>query len=70
VKSSIANGHMKSAKHTAGKLRLENQKKDKEIAEALKSHDDEHNPKGETLPYKQRIYRIKVLERCCLLGFH
>jgi len=61
VKSSVVNGHIKSAKHTAGKIRLENQKKkDMEIAEALKSHDAEHNPKGETLPDKQRICRVKV----------
>jgi len=41
VKSSV---DIKSAKHTAGKIRLENQKKkDMEIAETLKSHDAEHN---------------------------
>jgi len=33
VKSSVVNGHIKSAKHTAGKICLENQKKkDMEIA--------------------------------------
>ena len=54
-------GYIQSAKHTAGKSRLENQKKkDKEIAEALRSHDAVHNPKGSTLPDNQRVYRVKV----------
>ena len=61
VKSSVVNGHIQSAKHTEGKSRLENQKKkDKEIAEALRSHDAVHNPKGNTLPDNQRVYRVKV----------
>ena len=60
VKCSVVNGHIKSAKHSSGKTRLENQKKkDMEIAKALKSHDTLH-PKGETLPDSQRIFRVKV----------
>ena len=56
-------GYIQSAKHTAGKSRLENQKKkDKEIAEALRSHDAVHNPEGNILPDNQRVYRVKVTQ--------
>ena len=32
-----------------------------EIAEVLKLHDDKNNPKGESLPDNQRVYRVKVV---------
>ena len=61
VKSSVVIGHIKSVKHLTGKSRLESQKKkDLEIVEALRSNDAMHNPKGETLPDNQRVYRVKV----------
>ena len=62
VKSSVITGHIKSSKHNAGKSRLTIKKKrDMEIAEALKLHDHMNNPKGETLPDNQRVYRVKVV---------
>ena len=61
MKSSVVIGHIKSVKHLTGKSRLESQKKkDLEIVEALRSNDAMHNPKGETLPDNQRVYRVKV----------
>ena len=63
VKSSMVIGHIKSVKHLTGKSRLESQKKkDLEIVEALRSNDAMHNPKGETLPDNQRVYRVKVTQ--------
>ena len=45
MKSSVVNGHIKSAKHLTGKSSLESQKKkDLEIVEALRSNDAVHNP--------------------------
>ena len=62
VKSSMINNHIKSTKHTTGKKRLENQRKDElEIVELLRSQDALEHPKGESLPDHQRVYRIKVV---------
>ena len=40
-----------------------------EIAEALKLHDHTNNPKGETLPDNQRVYRVKVVHTFCQQEF-
>ena len=62
VKSSVINNHIKSTKHTTGKKRLENQRKDElEIVELLRSRDALEHPKGESLPDHQRVYRVKVV---------
>ena len=39
-----------------------------EISVALKSFDKEENPKGETLPEEQRLYRIQVVRTFLLAG--
>jgi len=66
VKSSVVNGHIKSTKHTAG---IENQKNnDMEIVEALRSHDAVHNPKGDTIPDNQWVYRVKVTQMSSSAG--
>ena len=60
-KSSIQN-HVTSSKHTAGKERLvKKQKREMDIAEALKRYDTGVHPSGETLPESVRVYRVKVL---------
>ena len=41
---------------------------DVEIVEALKSYDKAENPKGETLPEEQRLYRIRVVRTFLLAG--
>ena len=62
MKSSVINNHIKSTKHTTGKKRLENQRKDElEIVELLRSRDALEHPKGESLPDHQRVYRVKVV---------
>ena len=56
------NNHNKSAKHKAGKKRLESkEKREADIARALKVSDETSHPVGETLPQDQRIYRVKVI---------
>ena len=51
--------HIKSSKHTSGKLKLlEKKKTEMTIAEALKSYDSTHHAVGESLP---RIFRVKVV---------
>ena len=69
VKSSIIAAHIKSAKHSNGKVRLMSQKsREKEIAEALKEQDSTLHPKGESLPDEQRIYRVKVVRNFLSAG--
>ena len=58
VKTSVISNHIQSAKHKSGKTRLDKkQKDDVEIVEAMKVYDAAENPKGETLPEQNRLYR-------------
>ena len=60
--SSSVNNHIKSAKHQAGKKRLElKEKREMDIAEALKVADETSCPVGQSLPQDQRIFRVKVV---------
>ena len=69
VKTSVINNHIKSNKHKSSKLRLDKKRiSDVEIVEALKSYDKAENPKGETLPEEQRLYRIRVVRTFLLAG--
>ena len=69
VKASIITNHIKSAKHMSSKSRLDKkQKKDVEIAEALKAYDVAENPVGENLPEQHRLYRLQVVRTFLLAG--
>ena len=60
-RSTIAN-HVKSTKHQQSKEKLQKkQAREKDIASALKRYDETTQPKGQTLPDEQRIYRVKVV---------
>lgn len=52
--------HIKSAKHTSGKLKLLEQKK--AIAEEFQSYNCAHHAVGESLPDSTRIFRVKVVQ--------
>ncbi len=61
LKSSIIHNHVKSTKHKNGIERLQRKEaRDKDLAEALKKHDQSNHQKGDSLPESQRIYRVKV----------
>ena len=61
LKRSIIHNHVKSAKHKNGMERIERKEaRERDIAEALKRHDQTIRQKGDTLPESQRIYRVKV----------
>lgn len=63
TKKSVIDMHIKSAKHSSGKLKLLQQKKREiTIAEALKSYDNAHHAVGESLPDSTRIFRVKVVQ--------
>lgn len=58
--SSIRN-HAQSSKHIQGVTKLKvREAREKDIAEALKIHNDETHLRGETLPDSQQVYRVKV----------
>ena len=62
VKASVLQQHVKSAKHTEGKLRLEcKEKHERDIGATMKAYDSEVHPKGETLPVEERVYRVKCV---------
>ena len=62
LKKSTIEKHVSSTKHSAGKERIVNGKKQEmDIAEALKKYDAVVHPSGETLPESIRVYRVKVL---------
>ena len=62
VKRSTIMNHIKSSKHAESKLKLEN-KHSRElcIPEALQRYDKMSQPKGQTLPSDQQVYRVKVM---------
>jgi len=61
-KSSVEN-HIKSSKHVKGKQRLSKKEaREKDLAESLRSYNEEVHLRGETLPQDQQVYRVKVLK--------
>ena len=61
-KSSSVKNHTSSAKHKEGKTRLERkEKREQEIAIALRAHNAEVHLAGEGLPEDQPVFHIKVL---------
>ena len=62
LKSSIIFNHIKSAKHKAGKERLQQkQAKEADIASALRVYNESVHLRGETLPEQQQVFRVKVV---------
>ena len=63
TKASIIKRHITSEKHKLGKTRL-SQKEAHEatILQAIKKHDNEVRPEGETLADEQRVYRVNVVK--------
>ena len=62
VKKSVIELHIQSKKHVRGKEQLTlNEKRELDIAKALKKYDHEFHPSGETLPDSTRVYRVKVV---------
>ena len=60
-RSTVAN-HVKSTKHQQSKGKLQKKEaREKDIASALKRYDETTQPKEQTLPDEQRIYRVKVM---------
>ena len=60
--------HIKSAKHTRGKLKLLQQKKT-EVTETLKPYDSVNHAVGESLPDSTRVFRVKVVQTFLVLEF-
>ena len=61
-KKSTLQTHQKTNKHMKGKERLQRRvAKEMDFVKALKLHDQEHHPVGETLPDSVRVYRKRVL---------
>lgn len=56
---SIIRNHIASAKHVNGKEKIA--RNDRSISKSLAHFDIDFHPKGEELPERQRIYRVKVL---------
>ena len=62
LKKSIISRHMTSVKHINGKMKLADEvKREKDRVDSLHAYDLEVHPKGQTLPYEQRVHRVKVL---------
>ena len=61
-KRSVINQHIQSAKHNKSKERLQvKEAREKNIADMLIQHNAETHLRGETLPERQQVYRIKVV---------
>ena len=57
VKKSIIEQHLKSEKHIRGNGKVASkEKREQDIAEALKLYDKDVHPVGETLSSDQRVY--------------
>ena len=68
LKRSIVCYHVKSKKHVDGKKKLQvKEAKERDIAAALCKMDESQHPKGETLPTNQRVFRVKLFVRFCML---
>ena len=62
LKSSVISNHIRSAKHMAGKARLEKKEAwEADIASALRAHNETFHPRGETLPEQQQVFCVKVV---------
>ena len=69
VKVSVLRLHVKCAKHNQGKVCLECKEKRKhDIVAAMKAYDDAVQPKGETLPVKERVYCVKCVRTFLKMG--
>ena len=54
--------HIKSQKHLSGKERLRQKaKRERDLAEVLRTYDDRNHPKGETLSMESRVFRVKII---------
>ena len=62
LKRSIIKNHVASLKHKTSKsARTKQQIADKSIVESLKAYEANANPRGESLPEAQKLYRVKVV---------
>jgi hypothetical protein len=62
LKSSVIANHIKSAKHKAGKGRLQQKEaREADIASASRANNEAIHLRGETLPEQQQIFRVKVV---------
>ena len=62
LKRSVVTNHVGSAKHVQQKKQLgKNQSRERDIAKALQTYEQEIHPSGETLPEAQKLYRVKVV---------
>uniref|UniRef100_A0A1X7U381 DUF4371 domain-containing protein n=1 Tax=Amphimedon queenslandica TaxID=400682 RepID=A0A1X7U381_AMPQE len=61
LKRSVIQNHVKSLKHKRGQERLRvKEARERDLADALKRHDQQISQAGDTLPEAQRIFRVKV----------
>jgi hypothetical protein len=62
LKLSVITNHIKSGKHSQGKEKLNvKEARERDIADALKTHNVATHLEGETLPMDQQVYRVKVV---------
>ena len=62
LKRGIIKNHVASLKHKTSKsARTKQQIADKSIVESLKAYEANANPRGESLPEAQKLYRVKVV---------
>jgi hypothetical protein len=62
IKKSVITLHIKSGKHSRGKVQPQNKsQREQDIVMALQKYDKEVHPVGETLPTEKRVYKIKVV---------
>ena len=63
LKKSIIKNHISSVKHVNGKLNVQaKDKRERDIAEALRDYNSQCHLIGETLPIEQQTYRVKVVQ--------
>jgi len=62
LKRSSVNNHIRSSKHKDRKVKLHSkEKQEKDIANALRKHNEVFHLVGETLPEKLQVFRMKVV---------
>ena len=62
LKRSTVTNHVRSQKHETSKKNLQKKEaREKDIADALKKHNEEVHLHGESLPESQQVYRVKVV---------
>jgi len=63
LKKSVIKNHVSSTKHVNGKLKMQaKDKRERDIAEALRDYNSQCHLVGETLPIEQQTYRVKVVQ--------